>query len=510
MVLDALKMVLRPNAIVCVLAGVAGAANVTIELNMNNVKGMVGQPGVQLLGVFGNLSACETACLSAIGSTCLSFTWHHLSFPKPEYQGHCYGHTDTYWDPVAQPLIDSGVCNGRVPGVCASGADCSGFNGDCVSGACQCHPGWAGIHCGSVKWVKGSARKAYESDQWTWGGSPIRDEKGLYHLFSSQMTNDCGILHYCSNSQVIHLVSKDPLGPYALRAVALKPRPPPFWDSGAVHGVSVHALPQSAAAAARNSGRLLPKYALYYMGTKNDWQYPHGAHPNCSAVYDPRTGDRGTRRIGVATSYSLDGPWERRDAPVLDNGNASAGDWDFGDQSNPTPVIADDGSVVMLYKGRGSVQSVGSVGGPRFDGPFVRSHTRGVTGGEDPWGWIDPKSGVYHSFTHDSNGATAAGGHSWCHGDNISKLAGDCGGKPWVQATMAYSGTVQWQNGTTTVLARRERPQVLLQGASATGGSTGVPQFVFTSAQACVTKLDGGPAAKGCRSFTMVEEVDLS
>jgi hypothetical protein len=75
---------------------------------------------------------------------------------------------------------------------------------------------------------------------------------------------------------------------------------------------------------------------------------------------------------------------------------------------------------------------------------------------------------------------------------------------------MAYTGTVHWQNGSTTVLARRERPQVLFAGENATGGSVGIPQYIFTSAQACETKQDGGPGTMGCRSFTMVEEVDLS
>ena len=71
-------------------------------------------------------------------------------------------------------------------------------------------------------------------------------------------------------------------------------------------------------------------------------------------------------------------------------------------------------TAVLLFKGRGPQhQSVGVAFSPRFDGPFLRSKQLGITSGEDPWGWIDPRSGTYHSFTHDGNGATSAGGHVW-------------------------------------------------------------------------------------------------
>ena len=101
---------------------------------------------------------------------------------------------------------------------------------------------------------------------------------GLYHIFSSQITNDCGILHYTSNSQIIHLTSTNPLGPYTFRDVALAPRAPPYWDSGATHGVSVHALPSAVADDKQ-------KYALFYMGANNTWGY-NGSHPNCTVHYD--------------------------------------------------------------------------------------------------------------------------------------------------------------------------------------------------------------------------------
>ena len=187
---------------------------------------------------------------------------------------------------------------------CTDAADCS-HNGACSDdgSSCVCAPGWAGTHCAAVKWAR-DARRAFDDPLWTWGGSAIRGPDGLVHMFASELTNDCGILHYCSNSRVVHLTASDPLGPYVRRAVALEPRAPPLWDSGAVHGPTVHALPQGG-------------YALYYMGTQLTW---NGTHPSCTDTVDPNTGNRSTRHSSVATSASLLGPWTRRDAPVFTDG----------------------------------------------------------------------------------------------------------------------------------------------------------------------------------------------
>ena len=114
-----------------------------------------------------------------------------------------------------------------------------------------------------------TARVAYTDPLWSWGGSPIRDTATppRYHLFSSRMSANCGILHYCMNSEVIHLTSPNATGPFSYVETALAPRGD-NWDNGAVptrlrqfvlvlsvfrstdlfcgeqvHGISVHRLP---------------------------------------------------------------------------------------------------------------------------------------------------------------------------------------------------------------------------------------------------------------------------
>merc|ERR1711920_98426 len=85
---------------------------------------------------------------------------------------------------------------------------------------------------------------------------------------------------------------------------------------------------------------------------------------------------------------------------------------------------------------------------------WKRSAQSGVVGGEDPWGWVQVGADgveVFHTFTHNGNGAASAGGHAWSYD-----------GWNWKVVEMAYTGQVNWKNGTTSVVARRERPQVLL------------------------------------------------
>ena len=378
---------------------------------------------------------------------------------------------------------------------CASAFDCGGLNGRCLANStCACSPGWQGANCAALKFVPSSARVAFPTALWTWGGSPIVDDGGVYHLFASEMSNLCGILHYCVNSRVIHLVSPNATGPYERREIALAPRRRE-WDNGAVHGISVHRLPNKT-------------YALLYMGSMQ----PALSHqPNCTpgsndSSANTTLGSRAGRRIGVATAETLSGPWRRQHSPLF---GPDAAAWDDIDVSNPSPIIAKDGSIVMLYKGRGRhTQHVGLAFAPAIDGPYTRNNSGATVPdlpGEDPYGWIDEATGVYHALFHDGNGASSAGRHRWSR-DGVHWS----GGAPHID-DLAYTGAMAWANdsavsparrGRASVLARRERPQVLLGGTAggSAGSSYGHPTVLFTSAQDCI--VHGVDAGRGipCRA----------
>ena len=369
--------------------------NYNISYNFNNVKGLVGHDAaVHFLSICSNLTCCEEACWLAATTTtsvggpgCESFAWHHLDFPKAEYRGHCYGHSDSYWQPVAQTGVDSGRYSGSPlppqpvcdPSSCSAltnqngngtCADCM-YNGACAAnGTCSCASGWTGTRCELLDISNTFALMSYPDALWTWGGSPIRDAvTGIYHLYSSELSNNCGILHYCSNSRVIHLTSSTPLGPYTRQGVALGPRTTgtggsdgktSFFDSASVHGPTVHRLPNGT-------------YALFYTGMAAD-----GPEPNCTHAYDPHTGNRASRRIGLALANSLDGPWHRLPSPVFGPCAPGTG-WDYSDTSNAAPIIRKDGSVVLLYKGRGHVQAIGIAFAPGVEGPYTRNKTWATT-----------------------------------------------------------------------------------------------------------------------------------
>ena len=55
--------------------------------------------------------------------------------------------------------------------------------------------------------------------------------------------------------------------------------------------------------------------------------------------------------------------------------------------------------------------------------------------GEDPWGWIDDRSGIYHAVFHCGNGATMAGCHRWSDDGGVHWHGGDeaGGGHPYVE-----------------------------------------------------------------------------
>ena len=126
----------------------------------------------------------------------------------------------------------------------------------------------------------------------------------------------------------------------------MEPRAPPLWDSGSVHEPTIHRIP---------GGTGDRVWALFYMGSANTWDAVlHGRSPNCTRGDEPEWGDTATRRIGLATSSSLWGPWQRRDAPLLGPGQLAEGEWDHMDVSNAAPLFLTNGTVVLLYKGRGA------------------------------------------------------------------------------------------------------------------------------------------------------------
>jgi hypothetical protein len=170
-------------------------------------------------------------------------------------------------------------------------------------------------------------------------------------------------------------------------------------------------------------------------------------------------------RIGVASSASLDGPWERKDQPILapqENG------WDSVVVTNPSPCIGKDDEIYMVYRTfvRGEGHRLGltraaypdSVYSRLLDGPINSAHV------EDPFIWSDGQT--YYIIAKDMTGNITGEKHA-----GVFLRSDDLYSWRLNDPVKAYSRKVIWDNGDTTIQGSLERPNILIE--------QGIPCYLF-------------------------------
>lgn len=322
---------------------------------------------------------------------------------------------------------------------------------------------------------------AFESDgYWVWGSSVVRDDEGMYHMYVSRFPKSLPFHPgWMVASEIVHATSDSPEGPYRFCDVALPARGAEYWDGRSTHNPRI----------LRHGG----KYYLIYMGS---------THPFADPTYDQLTLDskwctigRANKRIGLAVADSPYGPWERFDQPLL---TTVPGTFYSYLISNPSPLILDDGSVMMIFKGRGytgnnsySDMALGMAVAPSVYGPYtVLNGNRpifqvdGQGEAEDPFLWKDHEG--YHAIFK----------------DHVAKFTGERGGGvmahsadgiDWTvdSAPKAYSRTVEWADGAVEMQGQLERPFILFED--------GYPTHIFFAT------MDGpGGFENATRSWNMV------
>ena len=288
---------------------------------------------------------------------------------------------------------------------------------------------------------------------WVWDGSVIRGEDGRYHLFASRWPKRLPFHPgWMTNSEVVRAVGDRPEGPFEFQEVVLPARGAEYWDGRATHNPTI-----------RKHG---DTYLLFYIGSTHPFADPGGD----LSLDDAHTiVARSNKRIGIATAKSLEGPWTRRDEPILD---VEPGTFYSFLTSNPSPVVHEDGSVLMVFKSRmwegergdpeHSRMMLGVARAPHYLGPYevvgdepIFSATRfGEV--EDPFVWKTPDG--YAMIAKDMTGDLVGEKHA-----AIYALSPN--GTDWRLAPTpkAYSRTLRFDDGTTRTMGQLERPFVYFE-----------------------------------------------
>lgn len=299
-----------------------------------------------------------------------------------------------------------------------------------------------------------------------WCGSVIQGEDRRYHMFASVIPRGPG-KSWVWDSVVVRAVSDTIDGAYKFAQVVLPRRGQPYWDGLMTHNPTIHKCGDT--------------YLLFYTGT----------------TYTSRSGSitEGWRnkRIGVATSKSVLGPWTRMDRPIL---QPRPGKWDGVITSNAAPCVHEDGSVILVYKSTPSGYRpkgefdldlrIGVATADHYLGPYRRAKDDSILGLpgikldlEDPCIWKG-RDGWYHMLVKVFHAGWVLIGEMDGGLHAVSK-----NGVDWQFAPnpKGYSRTVRWSNGTVTTQSRLERVQAFVQD--------GNPTHLFVATRAAGNGVSG-------------------
>jgi len=291
-------------------------------------------------------------------------------------------------------------------------------------------------------------------DYWVWDPSVVKGEDGLYHMFASRWSKEYGFGNWVTNSQIVRAVSPTAAGPYEFAEIVLPARGKSFFDGSATHNSRIVKVGEY--------------FVLYYFGSNHEK----------SPTVDEDVWSSGlaqaywmNKRVGMAWSKSVYGPWERSAEPII---LPRPGKWDSSITSNPSPVVLPDGSVYLMYKSSAKNYDppllLGAAMAKNFRGPYTRiseeplfqfhSDQRMDNDVEDPFVWYNKDH--YELIMKDRFGHICGE-----EGGGIHAISDD--GIHWdLSKAKAYSKSILWDDGTTTMQANFERPFLLFEDGKPT------------------------------------------
>ena len=286
---------------------------------------------------------------------------------------------------------------------------------------------------------------------WVWCGSVVKGEDGKYHMFASCWPKEVP-MHpgWLIKSQIVRAVSDTPIGPFQFEEVVLPARSPRYWDGVATHNPHIIKVNDT--------------YVLYYMGTTHPFTDNESMQVRVIAA-------RANKRIGIATSKSVYGPWERRNAPILDTRPEY---FDSFLVSNPSPCVLQDGTVYMMYKARDYVENskftfgtmtLGIASAKAYNDVYTPICDRPVFTDdiqlEDPYIWYDEDG--FNLMAKDMYGNVCGQEYGGIHA--LSK-----DGVQWEikKDKLFYTRDILWDDGVVRKMGNLERPFILFEDGKPT------------------------------------------
>ncbi len=231
-----------------------------------------------------------------------------------------------------------------------------------------------------------------DPDYYNWGSSILKDEDGKYHLFYSRWPRAYSFYAWLPLSEIAHAVAEHPAGPYTYIETALSGRGGTGWDAITAHNPKIKYFEG--------------KYYLYYIGTHASGEpLEHEklveisktgySHPYWTVL-------RENQRTGVAVSSSLNGPWERLDAPIVEPSGPIT-----TLTVNPAITRGPDGTYFLIVKGDKPnesrfIRNQAMAVAPSPTGPF-RVQDKPVIDyldTEDASLWYDEAGGRFYAIFH--------------------------------------------------------------------------------------------------------------
>lgn len=286
---------------------------------------------------------------------------------------------------------------------------------------------------------------------YVWCNSPILAPDGKVHVFFSRWDAKKKMSGWINGSEIAHAVADTPESEFKVLGTILAPRPG-FWDATTCHNPFITTF----------NG----KYYLYYLGNSN--------------------GKTNTKRIGVAVSDTLFGPWKRSEQPILLPG--AEGEWDDHCTTNPA-VIFHKNKYWLYYKSWNTKEyetATGTVRGNRKYGLAFANHPEGPFTKHEGNPVID--------FSNRGNNAQIEDAFVWFEKRKFNLIARDMGyydhqsgiimqskdGIHWSKPEIAFEKVDRYIQqppapSHLTKYGRFERPQLLLKD--------GKPIYMFTTSQ---------------------------